>query len=105
MFAVIKDRRQAIPGCRRRFTQVEKVKGEPGEIVTFGEGAGGRRDNCSAVRRTDGLPVPSVAPRSLEQGRGEKVIAFKKRTPQETRAGKRGTGQEFTLLRVTRDPD
>ena len=42
----------------------------------------------------------SVAAEVLEQGRGPKVIAFKKRRRKNSRR-KRGHRQEFTLLRVT----
>jgi large subunit ribosomal protein L21 len=42
----------------------------------------------------------SVAAEVLEQGRGAKVIAFKKRRRKNSRR-KRGHRQEFTLLRVT----
>jgi len=41
-----------------------------------------------------------VAAEVLEQGRGAKVIAFKKRRRKNSRR-KRGHRQEFTLLRVT----
>ncbi|MBN8955848.1 MAG: 50S ribosomal protein L21, partial [Rhizobiales bacterium] len=42
----------------------------------------------------------SVAAEVVEQGRGPKVIAFKKRRRQNSRR-KRGHRQEFTLLRIT----
>ena len=42
----------------------------------------------------------SVAAEVLEQGRGPKVIAFKKRRRKNSRR-KRGHRQEFTLVRVT----
>jgi large subunit ribosomal protein L21 len=42
----------------------------------------------------------SVAAEVLEQGRGPKVIAFKKRRRKNSRR-RRGHRQEFTLVRVT----
>ena len=42
----------------------------------------------------------SVAAEVLQQGRGPKIIAFKKRRRKNSRR-KRGHRQEFTLLRVT----
>jgi large subunit ribosomal protein L21 len=42
----------------------------------------------------------TVAAEVLEQGRGDKVIAFKKRRRKNSRR-KRGHRQEFTLVRVT----
>jgi large subunit ribosomal protein L21 len=42
----------------------------------------------------------SVAAEVLEQGRGPKIIAFKKRRRKNSRR-KRGHRQEFTLVRIT----
>jgi large subunit ribosomal protein L21 len=78
--------------------KVEKVKGDPGEIVQFGEVLVVGGDDV-----TLGVPTvagASVAAEVLEQGRGAKVIAFKKRRRKNSRR-RRGHRQEFTLLRVT----
>ena len=78
--------------------RVDKVKGEPGEIVQFGEVlvVGGE----NVVLGTPTVSGASVAAEVLEQGRGRKVIAFKKRRRKNSRR-KRGHRQEFTLVQVT----
>src|SRR5438477_4819808 len=98
MFAVIKTGGKQYRVAADDVLKVEKVKGEPGEIVQFGEVlvVGG-----DAV--TLGAPTvsgASVAAEVIEQGRGDKVIAFKKRRRKNSRR-RRGHRQEFTLLRVT----
>jgi large subunit ribosomal protein L21 len=98
MFAVIKTGGKQYRVAADDVLKVEKVKGEPGEIVQFGEVLVVGGDNV-----TLGLPTiagASVAAEVLEQGRGEKVIAFKKRRRKNSRR-KRGHRQEFTLVRVT----
>ena len=98
MFAVIKTGGKQYRVAADQVLKVEKIKGEPGEIVQFGEVlvVGG-----DAV--TLGVPTisgASVAAEVLDQGRGEKVIAFKKRRRKNSRR-KRGHRQEFTLVRIT----
>jgi large subunit ribosomal protein L21 len=98
MFAVIKTGGKQYRVAADDVLKVEKVKGEPGEIVQFGEVLVVGGDNV-----TLGVPTiagASVAAEVLEQGRGEKVIAFKKRRRKNSRR-KRGHRQEFTLVRVT----
>jgi len=98
MFAVIKTGGKQYRVAAEDVLRVEKVAGEPGEIVQFGEVlvVGG-----DAV--TLGAPMvagASVAAEVIEQGRGAKVIAFKKRRRKNSRR-KRGHRQEFTLIRIT----
>ena len=98
MFAVIKTGGKQYRVAADDVLKVEKIEGEPGEIIQFGEVlvVGG-----DAV--TLGAPTvagASVAAEVLEQGRGEKVIAFKKRRRKNSRR-KRGHRQEFTLVRIT----
>jgi len=78
--------------------RVDKVKGEPGEIVQFGEVLVVGGDNV--VLGTPTVVGASVAAEVLEQGRGRKVIAFKKRRRKNSRR-KRGHRQEFTLVQIT----
>jgi large subunit ribosomal protein L21 len=78
--------------------KVDKISGTPGEIVELGEVLVVGGDSV-----TLGAPTVSgacVAAEVLEQGRGKKIIAFKKRRRKNSRR-KRGHRQEFTLLRVT----
>jgi large subunit ribosomal protein L21 len=98
MFAVIKTGGKQYRVAAEDVLKVEKVKGEPGEIVQFGEVlvVGG-----DAV--TLGVPTvegASVAAEVIEQGRGAKVIAFKKRRRKNSRR-RRGHRQEYTLVRIT----
>ncbi len=98
MFAVIKTGGKQYRVAAEDVLKVEKVQGDPGQIVQFGEVlvVGG-----DAV--TLGAPTvsgASVAAEVLEQGRGPKVIAFKKRRRKNSRR-KRGHRQEFTLVRIT----
>jgi large subunit ribosomal protein L21 len=98
MFAVIKTGGKQYRVAADDLLQVEKVNGEPGEIIQFGEVlvVGG-----DAV--TLGVPTvagASVAAEVVQQSRGPKVIAFKKRRRKNSRR-RRGHRQEFTLVRIT----
>jgi len=98
MFAVIRTGGKQYRVATEDVIKVEKVKGDPGEIVQFGEVLVVGGDDV-----TLGVPTvagASVAAEVLEQGRGAKVIAFKKRRRKNSRR-RRGHRQEFTLLRVT----
>jgi large subunit ribosomal protein L21 len=98
MFAVIKTGGKQYRVAAEDVLKVEKIKGEPGEIVQFGEVlvVGGNSPTLGAPM----ISGASVAAEVLEQGRGDKVIAFKKRRRKNSRR-KRGHRQEFTLVRIT----
>jgi large subunit ribosomal protein L21 len=98
MFAVFKTGGKQYRVAAEDVLRVDKVKGEPGQIVEFGEVLviGG-----DAV--TLGAPTvagATVAAEVLDHPRGPKIIAFKKRRRQNSRR-KIGHRQEFTLLRIT----
>ena len=98
MFAVFKTGGKQYRVAAEDVLKVAKLKGEPGEIVEFGEVlvVGG-----DAV--TLGAPTVSgatVAAEVLDQARGPKIIAFKKRRRKNSRR-KRGFREEFTLIRIT----
>ncbi len=98
MFAVFKTGGKQYRVAAEDVLKIEKVKGEPGEIVEFGEVLVVGGDNV-----TLGAPIvagATVAAEVLDQSRGPKVIAFKKRRRKNSRR-KRGHRQEFTLLRIT----
>jgi large subunit ribosomal protein L21 len=98
MFAVIKTGGKQYRVAADDVLKIEKIKGEPGEIVQLGDVLVVGGDSV-----TLGVPTvagASVAAEVLEQGRGAKVIAFKKRRRKNSRR-KRGHRQEFTLLRIT----
>jgi large subunit ribosomal protein L21 len=98
MFAVIKTGGKQYRVAADNVITVEKVAGEPGDIVAFGEVLmlGGE----SPVVGNPLVAGASVAGEVLQQGRGPKVIAFKKRRRQNSKR-KRGHRQEFTMVRVT----
>src|SRR3979411_2111770 len=98
MFAVIRTGGKQYRVAAEDVIKVDKVKGDPGEIVQFGEVLVVGGDNVTLGAPT--VAGATVAAEVLEQGRGPKVIAFKKRRRKNSRR-KRGHRQEFTLLRGT----
>jgi large subunit ribosomal protein L21 len=98
MFAVIRTGGKQYRVAADDVLSVAKVEGEPGKIIQFGEVLVVGGDNVTLGVPT--LAGASVAAEVLEQGRGPKVIAFKKRRRKNSRR-KRGHRQEFTLVRVT----
>jgi large subunit ribosomal protein L21 len=98
MFAVIKTGGKQYRVAADDMLKIEKVKGEPGEIIQLGDVLVVGGDNVTFGSPT--IAGASVAAEVIEQGRGPKVIAFKKRRRKNSRR-KRGHRQEFTLLRVT----
>ena len=98
MFAVMKTGGKQYRVAAEDLLKVDKIKGEPGEIVQFGEVlvVGGDTTTLGAPTVTGA----SVAAEVIEHGRGPKIIAFKKRRRKNSRR-KRGHRQEFTLIRIT----
>ena len=98
MFAVIKTGGKQYRVAADDKLKVEKVAGEPGDIITFGEVLvlGGDTPTLG----TPTVSGASVAAEVLDQGRGPKVFAFKKRRRKNSRR-KRGHRQEFTLVRIS----
>ena len=98
MFAVFKTGGKQYRVAAEDVIKVGKVKGEPGEIVEFGEVLVVGGDNLSLGAPT--VAGATVAAEVLEQAREPKIIAFKKRRRKNSRR-KIGHRQEFTLLRIT----
>ena len=98
MFAVIKTGGKQYRVAAEDVLKVDKVKGEPGQIVEFGEVLVVGGDSVTLGAPT--IAGATVAAEVLEQGRGGKIIAFKKRRRKNSRR-KIGHRQEFTLLRIT----
>jgi large subunit ribosomal protein L21 len=98
MFAVIKTGGKQYRVAEDQMLQIEKIKAEPGEIVQLGDVLmlGGDQPQVGAPM----VAGASVAAEVVSQGRGPKVIAFKKRRRKNSRR-KRGHRQEFTLIRIT----
>ena len=98
MFAVIKTGGKQYRVAAQDVLAVDKIEAQPGETIEFEEVLliGG-----DAV--TLGAPTvagASVAAEVVEQGRGPKIIAFKKRRRKNSRR-KRGHRQQFTRVRIT----
>ena len=98
MFAVIKTGGKQYRVAAEDKLKVEKVAGEPGEIIQFGEVLVVGGDNVTLGSPT--VSGASVAAEVLDQGRGPKVIAFKKRRRKNSRR-KRGFRHEFSVIRIT----
>jgi large subunit ribosomal protein L21 len=98
MFAVIKTGGKQYRVAEDQLVQIERIKGELGQIVQLHEVLmlGGETPQVGAPM----VAGASVAAEVVEQGRGPKVIAFKKRRRKNSRR-KRGHRQQFTLLRIT----
>jgi large subunit ribosomal protein L21 len=98
MFAVFKTGGKQYRVAAEDVLKIDKVKGDPGEIVEFGEVllVGGE----GVTLGTPTVAGATVAAEVLDQARGPKIIAFKKRRRKNSRR-KRGHRQEFTLVRIT----
>ena len=99
MFAVIKTGGKQYRVAANDVIAVAKLEGEPGAEVTFGEVVMMAKGDSIEL----GAPLlkdVSVTGEVVEQKRGPKVIAFKKRRRQNSRR-KRGHRQDFTLVRIT----
>ena len=99
MYAVIKTGGKQYRVAADDVLTVEKLAGEPGAKIEFGEVlmVGG---NDAGVKI--GAPLVSgalVKAEVVEQGRGPKVIAFKKRRRKNSRR-KRGHRQELTPVQI-----
>ncbi len=98
MFAVIKTGGKQYRVAPEDIIRIDRVSGEPGQIVEFGEVLvlGGDTPQI-------GVPAiagATVAGEVLQHTRGDKVIAFKKRRRKNSRR-KRGYRHEFSVIRIT----
>ncbi len=98
MFAVFKTGGKQYRVAAENVLKVDKIKGEPGEIVEFGEVLVVGGDSVTLGAPT--VAGATVAAEVLDQARGPKIIAFKKRRRKNSRR-KIGHRQEFTLVRIT----
>lgn len=99
MFAVIKTGGKQYRVTADDLLKVEKVAGARGdnieftEVLVIGEGA-------EVVIGTPAVKDAVVTAEVIEQGRGSKVIAFKKRRRQNSKRS-RGHRQELTTVRIS----
>ncbi len=98
IFAVIKTGGKQYRVAEDQTLKIEKIEGEPGQIVQIGEVLMLGGDTPSIGAPT--VSGASVAVEIVEHGRGDKVISFKKRRRKNSRR-RRGHRQEFTLIRVS----
>lgn len=98
MFAVIKTGGKQYRVTAEDVLRIEKIPGEAGQVVEFPDVlvVGGE----TTILGTPTVAGATVAGEVLSQGRGAKVIAFKKRRRKNSRR-RRGHRQEFTLVRIT----
>jgi large subunit ribosomal protein L21 len=98
MFAVIKTGGKQYRVVAEDVLRVDRLEGEPGTVVEFGEVlvVGGDTPVVGAPT----VAGATVAGELLDQVRGRKVIAFKKRRRKNSRR-KRGHRQEYSLVRIT----
>ena len=99
MFAVIKTGGKQYRVAAQDVITIERLEAQPGEAISFG----------NVVMLSDGDSVQvgaptvtgvTVAGEVVEQARGPKVIAFKKRRRKTSRR-KRGHRQELSQVRIT----
>ncbi|WP_273753845.1 50S ribosomal protein L21 [Bartonella sp. MM73XJBT.G] len=98
MFAVIKTGGKQYRIVANQVVKVEKVSGNAGDVVEFNDILMVGQEGNAVI----GTPVVAdalVTAEILEQARGRKVIAFKKRRRQNSKRT-RGHRQEFTTVRV-----
>src|SRR6476620_2097609 len=98
MFAVIKTAGKQYRVAAEDVIRIDRVNGQPGEIVEFGEVlvVGGDTPQLGTPK----VEGATVAGEVLQHTRGDKVIAFKKRRRKNSRR-KRGYRHEFSMIRIT----
>jgi large subunit ribosomal protein L21 len=98
MFAVIKTGGKQYRVVAEDVLRVDRLDGEPGTVVEFGEVlvVGGDAPVVGAPT----VAGATVAGELLDHVRGPKVIAFKKRRRKNSRR-RRGHRQEYSLVRIT----
>jgi large subunit ribosomal protein L21 len=98
MFAVIRTGGKQYSVAAEDVIKIERIDGEPGSVVEFAEVlvVGGDTPVVGAPT----VAGATVAGELLQQSRGAKVIAFKKRRRKNSRR-RRGHRQEYTVVRIT----
>jgi large subunit ribosomal protein L21 len=95
MFAIIETGGKQYKVSPDDVIKVEKLAGAAGDTITF--------DRVLMVDGKVGVPTvagASVTATVLEQGRGPKLLVFKKRRRQNSRR-KNGHRQDLTVVRIT----
>jgi large subunit ribosomal protein L21 len=98
MFAVIKAGGKQYRVAAEDVIRIDRIDGEPGSVVEFGEVLMLGGDNVQVGAPT--VSGATVAGEVLQHTRGDKVIAFKKRRRKNSRR-KRGYRHDFSMIRIT----
>jgi len=98
MYAVIRTGGKQYKVAKDDVLKVEKLAGDAGAKIAFGDVLmlGGK----SVKAGTPLVAGASVDAEIVEQGRGEKVVAFKKKRRKNTHR-KRGHRQSYTKVKIT----
>jgi len=99
MYAVIRTGGKQYRVAKDDVIRIERLAGEAGETVTFGDVLMIGGDGAAKV----GAPTiegATVSAELVEQARGDKVIVFKKQRRQNHRR-KRGHRQNLSVVRIT----
>ncbi len=98
MFAVIRTGGKQYKVAKDDVISIERLDGDAGAKITFGEVMmlGGDSPKHGAPL----ISGASVTAEVIEQGKGEKVVAFKKKRRKNTHR-KRGHRQHFTKVKIT----
>ena len=99
MFAVIKTGGKQYRVAAGDTITVERLAGEPGEVIAF-EQVLMLVDGATTQIGAPSVEGVTVAGELVEQGRGAKVIAFKKRRRKNSRR-KRGHRQDLSVIKIT----
>ncbi len=102
MYAVIKTGGKQYKVATDDLIAVEKLAGKAGDKVVIGDVlmlSGSKGDGSDAVVGTPMIEGASVAAEVVEQGRGDKIIVFKKKRRHNYRR-KKGHRQSLTTLRI-----
>ena len=98
MFAVIKAGGKQYRVMAEDVIRIDRVAGEPGEVIEFGEVLLLGGDTPAVGSPT--VAGATVAGEVVQHTRGDKVIAFKKRRRKNSRR-KRGFRHDFSVIRIT----
>jgi len=102
MFAVIKTGGKQYKVAKNDVISVERLAGDAGDKVAFTDVlmlGGAKEDGSDAVIGAPMVPGASVAAEVVEQGRGAKIIVFKKKRRHNYRR-KKGHRQDLTMVRI-----
>lgn len=99
MFAVIKTGGKQYRVAKDDFVVVEKIMGEPGDVVALDEVLMIGEEGKAPTVGTPRVDKAAVFAEVIEQGRADKIIVFKKKRRQNYRR-KAGHRQDQTVLKI-----